>query len=201
MIDYIKTKQDDRSVNTQNYDIDRTQLASIPRRAVAQIVDFLLLAAIFLLVTYQAKGVWLMSPGDHLWIIFDPICGVFLLAIFCYFISMEGLFGFTLGKLATGIRVVDIQGAKITMKQSLKRNLSRLIDGVGIYFVGLWIARKSSLHQRYGDKVGHTVVIQNHRSEVPPTKSKSVTVHSDLPKVNHYKASERFLLFILLSHK
>ena len=201
MIDYIKTKQEDRSVNTQNYEINRTQLASISRRAVAQIVDFVLLAVIFLLVTYQMKGVWLMSPGDHLWIIFDPICGVFLIAIFCYFIGMEGLFGFTLGKLATGIRVVGIQDAKITMKQSVKRNLCRLIDGIAIYLVGLQIARRSPLHQRYGDKVGQTVVIQYNRSEVPPIKNKSTTMHLDLPKANHYKASERFLLFVLLSHK
>ena len=142
-----------------------------------------------------------MSPGDHLWIIFDPICGVFLIAIFSYFIGMEGLCGFTFGKLATGIRVISIEGAHISMKQSLKRNLCRLIDGIGMYFVGLQIARTSPLHQRYGDKVGQTVVIKHHRGGVTLTRNKSSTLHQSPLKTNNYKASERFLLFILLSHK
>ncbi|MFW9883852.1 MAG: RDD family protein, partial [Candidatus Thorarchaeota archaeon] len=45
------------------------------------------------------------------------------------------LFGFTFGKLITGIRVVSEQGTKITMKQSAKRNLCRLIDGIAVYIV------------------------------------------------------------------
>jgi len=139
-------------------------LASIQKRAIAQIVDFAILATIFILITYQVKGVWLMLPGDHLWIIFDPICGVFLIGIFAYFIGMEGLIGFTLGKLLTGIRVVSEQGTKITMLQSVKRNLCRLVDGIAVYFVGIKIAKKSAYLQRYGDKVGQTLVVLNERA-------------------------------------
>lgn len=142
---------------------NKNMLASIRRRAIAQIVDFAILATIFILITYQVKGVWLMSPGNHLWIIFDPICGVFLIAIFAYFIGMEGLLGYTFGKLITGICVVSEQGTEITMKQSVKRNLCRLVDGIAVYFVGIKIAKESSYLQRYGDKVGQTLVVLNER--------------------------------------
>jgi len=156
-----KTEQDVVEKINQNWNGNENQLASISRRAVAQIIDFAILAIIFILVTYQVKGVWLMLPGNHLWIVFDPICGVFLVAIFAYFIGMEGLFGFTLGKLVTGIRVVGEQGTRTTMKQSTKRNLGRLIDGIAVYIIGIRIARNSPLFQRYGDKIAQTVVIRH----------------------------------------
>ena len=91
--------------SNQKY-IGTEELASISKRAFAQMIDFAILGILFVLITYQVKGVWLMMPGNHLWIIFDPICGGFLIAIFVYFIGMEGVFGFTLGKRITGIRVV-----------------------------------------------------------------------------------------------
>lgn len=159
----IEVKQEVGETTEQNWNSYDNKLASISRRAVAQIIDFAILAITFILVTYIVKGVWLMLPGDHLWIIFDPICGVFLVAIFAYFIGMEGLLGFTLGKLAAGIRVVSEQDTRITMQQSAKRNFGRLIDGIGVYIVGVRIVRKSPLFQRYGDKIAQTVVIRHHR--------------------------------------
>ncbi|MFW9804741.1 MAG: RDD family protein, partial [Candidatus Thorarchaeota archaeon] len=135
MIDRILLNDEADEIESETWKSNQVQLASIPRRAAAQMIDFVILAIVFILVTYQVKGVWLMLPGDHLWIIFDPICGVFLIGIFAYFIGVEGLFGFTFGKLITGIRVVSEQGTKITMKQSAKRNLCRLIDGIAVYIV------------------------------------------------------------------
>lgn len=164
MNNYLNTKQEADAIISENWELKRNQLASISRRAVAQMIDFAILAIVFILVTYQVKGVWLMLPGDHLWIIFDPICGLFLVSIFVYFIGLEGLIGFTLGKHVTGIRIFSEQGTKITMKQSVKRNLGRLIDGIGIYIIGIQIARKSPLLQRYGDKIAQTVVIRYERN-------------------------------------
>jgi uncharacterized RDD family membrane protein YckC len=159
----IKVNQEIGETTEQKWISYENRLASISRRAMAQIIDFAILATIFIVVTYIVKGVWLMLPGDHLWIIFDPICGVFLVAIFAYLIGMEGLLGFTLGKLAAGIRVVSEQGNRITMQQSAKRNFGRLIDGVAVYIVGIRIARRSPLLQRFGDKVAQTVVIYHYR--------------------------------------
>ncbi len=153
------TEQDAIEKINQNWVGNEVRLASIRSRAAAQLIDFTILGIIFVLITYLVKGVWLMMPGNHLWIIFDPICGVFLIAIFAYFISMEGLFGFTLGKLLIRIRVVSEKGAKITIMQSVRRNLCRLVDGIAVYIIGIRFARKSMLLQRYGDKFAQTIVI------------------------------------------
>ncbi len=179
----------------------RNQLASISQRAVAQMIDFVFLAIVFVLVTYYVKGVWLMMPGDHLWIIFDPICGVFLIGIFAYFIGMEGLFGFTLGKLITGLRVVGEQGTRISMKKSAKRNLCRLIDGIAVYFVGIRIARKSPLIQRYGDKMGQTIVVLHDRNRAGQIKGPSVTRKRSLTILDYDTLSGQLLLFALRFHK
>ena len=44
-----------------------------------------------------------------------------------YYGLMEGRFGFTLGKLVTGTRVVDAQGRRITLARGMLRSLCRLI--------------------------------------------------------------------------
>lgn len=160
----MKTTERDVVEKTNgNWNGTDSKLSSIPRRAVAQLIDFTILGIVFIIATYQVKGVWLMMPGNHLWIIFDPICGVFLIAIFAYFIGMEWIFGFTLGKWIAGIRLVSEQGEKITLKQSVKRNLCRLVDGIAVYIIGIKIARESQLLQRYGDKVAKTVVVRHYR--------------------------------------
>jgi uncharacterized RDD family membrane protein YckC len=132
--------------------------AGIIRRGAAIVLDFLILCSVFFPVTYLVKGVWLMTPQDHLWIIFDPICAVFLVIIFLYFILLEGFFGFTLGKLITGIRVCNLDGGKITLKQSVIRNFARLVDGIFFNAVGVVIINKSPLNQRFGDKAAKTIV-------------------------------------------
>jgi len=136
--------------------------AGILRRGFAIALDFLFLCIIFFPVTYLVKGVWLMQPKDHLWIIFDPICGVFLLIIFLYFILLEGVLGYTLGKLITGIRVYDLDGGKITIKQSFIRNIARLIDGIFFNLVGAVLIKKSPVSQRFGDKMAKTIVCRVH---------------------------------------
>lgn len=195
-----KTEQEMDYMRCKNREWIDGQLPSLSRRAAAQMIDFMILATVFILITYQMKGVWLMLPGDHLWIIFDPICGAFLIGIFAYFIGMEGLLGFTLGKLITGIRVVSEQGKKITMKQSVKRNLGRLIDGIAVYIIGIRIARSSKLRQRYGDKIGQTVVVLNSSSFIR-TKAPFVLNEGSTSLLDYYSPSGRNLLFMLLFHR
>ena len=48
-------------------------------------------------------------------------------AFLAYYALLEGLFGFTVGKLITGTRVVDAQGRRITFARGLLRSLCRLI--------------------------------------------------------------------------
>jgi uncharacterized RDD family membrane protein YckC len=135
--------------------------ASLSYRILAQVIDYLVFCIIFFPVTYLVKGTWLMTPEDHRWIIFDPICGVFLIIIFAYFILLEWLTGFTVGKYLLRMKVLTQDGKKISLKQSFIRNFGRFIDGLPCFnIIGMVSIYRSDKGQRVGDKLAGTVVIK-----------------------------------------
>jgi uncharacterized RDD family membrane protein YckC len=128
-------------------------------RGFAQALDYVFLSLFFFPVTYLVKGTWLMFPEDHLWIIFDPLCAIFLIVIFAYFILLEGLTGVTIGKLILGLKVLSVDSKKITLRQSVIRNLGRLLDGLPMLnILGIVSIARSPIKQRIGDKIAKTVV-------------------------------------------
>jgi uncharacterized RDD family membrane protein YckC len=83
------------------------------------------------------------------------------LATAVYWIVPEWLSSMTLGKLLCGLKVVRLDGKKITFSQSLQRNLLRLVDAFAFYLVGFLVAKLTPLHQRLGDLWAKTLVVNN----------------------------------------
>lgn len=77
---------------------------------------------------------------------------------FLYFVITETVFGYTLGKKIFDLKVVTVNGNKPSFKKVLIRNISKIVfvflilDVVGSYFTA------KNLHQRYVDKIAHTMV-------------------------------------------
>ncbi len=137
------------------------KFATLSHRILAQIIDYMVFCIVFFPVTYLVKGTWLMTRADHIWVIFDPICGVFLVIIFAYFILLEWIAGFTVGKYLLKMRVVTPEGKKITLKESLIRNFGRMIDGLPCFnIIGMVSILRSEKKQRVGDKLAKTFVIR-----------------------------------------
>jgi uncharacterized RDD family membrane protein YckC len=135
--------------------------AGVIRRGVAWVLDFLFLSIFFFPATYLYSGKWVMGPEEHLWGISDPICLVFLLIIFVYFILMEAYVGWTIGKRLSGMKVVDGEGNKIGISKSLIRNLLRLVDGLpALNIVGIVLIINSKRGQRLGDRIAKTYVVR-----------------------------------------
>lgn len=142
---------------------NETGFAGLGVRFVALLVDFLLICAIFFPITRLVKGVWLMAPQDHRWvyglIITDPLCIIFLAAIFLYFALLEGLAGATLGKRVLGIRVVGPEGRRPGLRRGFLRNLLRLVDGLpALNIVGVILILTSPERARLGDRIADTRV-------------------------------------------
>lgn len=134
--------------------------ATLFERIAAQIIDYIAFCIVFFPITYAVKGTWLMTQEDHLWVIFDPICAIFLAVIFAYFIVLEWATGFTAGKYLLHIRVRTTDGGKVTLKQSIVRNFGRMIDGLPFFHLaGIISIVKSPKRQRIGDRLAGTVVI------------------------------------------
>jgi uncharacterized RDD family membrane protein YckC len=97
----------------------------IIRRWLAFLIDIMCLSCFFFPITYLYSGKWIMSNEDHYWGILDPICLVFLVIIFAYFVLMEAYVCWTVGNKFLRMRVVNANGDKIGLLKSTIRNLLR----------------------------------------------------------------------------
>src|SRR6266513_1108930 len=77
-----------------------------------------------------------------------------------YYAVLEGLFGATLGKRLTGLRVTDLEGGRISWQGSLVRNIARLLDVLPFaYLLGGILTLVTRRHQRLGDLLAGTLVV------------------------------------------
>jgi uncharacterized RDD family membrane protein YckC len=84
-----------------------------------------------------------------------------------YYIGLEGTRGQTLGKMATGIKVVMADGSPVTMQAAVIRNALRIIDGFLFYLVAAILVWNSSTRQRLGDRVATTYVVSAKQAQQP----------------------------------
>jgi uncharacterized RDD family membrane protein YckC len=127
------------------------------RRVVATLID----GALFSCVT----GAVAQSNGEA--VAFDAtsppstntVAAVVAAAL--YYIILEGLFGWTLGKLITGIRVIDpVRGRPPGLGRALVRTALRLIDGIAGYVLGFLVVLGSRNRRRLGDMAAGTLVVR-----------------------------------------
>ena len=78
-----------------------------------------------------------------------------------YYVLLEGYLGQTVGKMATGIKVVsEATGTTPGIVAAAIRTLLRLIDGLFSYAVAFITALASAKRQRLGDMAARTLVIR-----------------------------------------
>jgi uncharacterized RDD family membrane protein YckC len=89
-----------------------------------------------------------------------PTFGLDLVFAFVYFGLLPGLTGVTLGKLLTGLRVVDESGTVAGIGRSLVRWLVFAVDGpFSLFLCGLLTSLLSKGHRRLGDMAAGTYVV------------------------------------------
>jgi uncharacterized RDD family membrane protein YckC len=149
----------------------RANHASIARRAVAQLIDGVVVAgpmpvAMYLMMSSfwedaldQAEGFWdAMITG---W----PFAAAFAWAVllFLVFVVTEGRWGITPGKLVARIRVLGTDLEPCGFGRALVRNLLKFIDGFFNFLVGIMVVALSENWQRLGDMAARTVVVDVRR--------------------------------------
>ena len=94
-----------------------------------------------------------------------PWLGVLWMA---YFIVPESLFGASFGKILNGLCVVRIDGAPLSIRSIVIRNVLRLIDVLpGAYLLGGLLVLLTGNSQRLGDLVAGTTVIRRANALAP----------------------------------
>jgi uncharacterized RDD family membrane protein YckC len=141
--------------------------ASITRRAIAQLIDALLLVAPPILgVVYASSSHWPYGLGsvEGFWgfvLASTPALAGFGLAVvvFFSFAYAEGKWGVTPGKWMTRIRVLGTDLRPCGTSRALVRNLLKVIDGFFNFTVGIMVVALSENWQRVGDMAARTVVV------------------------------------------
>jgi len=167
---------------------DRWDIASPPRRGIALLIDLLLLGLAVVVASYvigERTTEIVIRDGQlysrrvatlDAWNV-----RVVLLMWFSYLMMTERLFGATLGKRLTGIRVVQDDWSPLTLKAAVLRQLTHLVPTVvavqpGLalthgqavtYGLGCVIALVSEDHRRLGDRLAGTLVIRHTSVPVP----------------------------------
>jgi uncharacterized RDD family membrane protein YckC len=88
----------------------------------------------------------------------EATIGFFLLPLL-YFGFMEGLWGATIGKFLTGIRVRRKDGGKINLGTAMLRHLGRIVSTI-IFMLGFLLAFVDGKRQALHDKVANTLVLK-----------------------------------------
>jgi uncharacterized RDD family membrane protein YckC len=129
------------------------------RRIVATILDGIVLGLLYRLSTGVFGGHY-RSDLDFTRLTSRAGLGWLVVALL-YYLLLEGLFGRTVGKLVTGIRVIDAKtGRTPGIFTALIRTLLRVIDGLGGYLLGWFVVILNDRRRRLGDMAADTLVIR-----------------------------------------
>ena len=148
---------------SEEISIGGSRISRLGDRLIAVILDTLLIGAAFAVIGMfvasklggvTAKGFSMEGKPAIITI------GLTIIFGFLYYWILEGLLGATLGKAMIGIKVIKRDGTKCDLRSSLIRNLLRIIDGLGVYLLGFFIALFSKFRQRLGDHLANSVVVE-----------------------------------------
>jgi uncharacterized RDD family membrane protein YckC len=161
-----------------------TEQTVVGRRIVATLIDSVIVFAILYagMVTFGGLGLQhraSLAPaviiGFYLWYVFSVLGFAPLLVLHDYsaywFVVGVGLWAAyatvfeatlsaTPGKLVTGIVVIAENGDRVGLRGVAVRNILRVVDSIGFYFVGFVALSLSSRRQRLGDRAGNTAVVR-----------------------------------------
>lgn len=179
------------SIKTPEYVSLRFQSANLGSRALAFIIDSLIVAVaqvIVLILAVLSVGGFesFFSMAESGFLILALVIIIFFIINYGYFIFFEYFnTGQTPGKRVVGIRVIQDNGHNITMLSSVIRNLMRIIDSLpSAYFIGIIMVFFHAENKRLGDLVAGTIVVHERPGKRKETKLDKLLRERNLPLPN-----------------
>jgi uncharacterized RDD family membrane protein YckC len=117
------------------------------KRVTAALIDLVVVVAVgFLVATLSGSFTTGARVVTVAWVLY-------------YYFALELLTGQTLGKKVMGLRVAQADGSPPELRQVAMRTVLRLVDGLGVYLVGLIaMLATGQRRQRLGDLAAGTIV-------------------------------------------
>ena len=133
------------------------ELASIPKRAVAFLIDEFLLSTLFLVVLWETISQ--AKDFDTFLFITNAYALEYLGMKIVYQTLFVALYGASLGKMAMRIRVVSLEnGAVPGWPAALNRAVFRILSEI-IFYLGFIWAMFDPFNQAWHDRTARTVVV------------------------------------------
>lgn len=133
----------------------------VGHRIIAAVIDLVVLVIVFVVMSLSFGDTRTSSTGGSLSLTGGPFL-LYLVLAFLYYTIPEAVFGRTLGKLVTGIRVIRDDGAPCTLRDVLLRNALRVVDGLPVFSIaGLICIAITDQKQRIGDLSAGTLVVRS----------------------------------------
>ncbi len=151
-------------VTSHNISIDY-EAATVMNRGVALFLDLLIMFAYFLIMFFLVLSATGFSDLDMFQILFNVIV---LLPFMFYSLIFEFFFkGQTPGKMAMGIRVVNLNGENASLGDYTLRWSFKLIDfWFSVGAIGALFISTTDKGQRLGDVLAQTAVVRNKPEQV-----------------------------------
>ncbi len=164
------------------------EIASLPLRIGSFMIDVAVLLGYFfvlnmLMVIFTVSEVNLFEETSG---IASFVYVLFLFPVFFYSFFMESFFsGQTVGKLALGLRVINIKGASPSIGDLFLRWTFRMVEIVGSFgAIAVLSIMINENNQRIGGLVSNTLVIQ-----LKPSRNYSIKDILKLKSTENYKAT------------
>src|SRR5213593_1614025 len=141
------------------------EYAGLGARATALVIDLLLALVVVVPLAALSDGISSSNGLLRIQLSGPPLLRAMVLWV-AYMTLMEGKYGASLGKRATGLLVVTEDGLPIDLEAALIRNALRFLDAVP-YVLGVIVANRSPSKQRFGDRVAETIVVSGAPAEQP----------------------------------
>jgi uncharacterized RDD family membrane protein YckC len=94
--------------------------------------------------------------------------GLIPLVVFLYFFLAEGLYGRTLGKEITGLRVQRVDGKPMDLRNSFVRNISKIYWVLLLIDVAVGLGTHGEMSQKWSDRYIGTKVEEKTRMTIIP---------------------------------
>ena len=153
--DVLRQLGDPKALAESYLDAIPLQPASFGMRAVAKLIDILLMLVVTVPVGWLLWNV--LSPEVQMFAVVGAmVVGGCLFAV--YFIVLEAKVGHTIGKRLLGLRVVRESGARISLGQSFVRQLPLMLE---VFWVDVLFALFTERHQRAFEMLSKTRVVRS----------------------------------------
>ncbi|UCF80081.1 MAG: RDD family protein [Acidobacteriota bacterium] len=150
-------------VTTHSHEGREANYASLTRRALSQILDYVVVGlpplGLFAPMFYDMET---FLSGKGFFYFFGAMAGMLAWAVLVLFVYSftEGRWGATPGKRALGIRVVGTDLQPCGFGRAFLRNILKLVDGFFNFLIGILLVAFTQNWQRLGDMAARTIVVR-----------------------------------------